>query len=95
MLHEFVASERDAILARMREKLADRGGPSSPPSDAGEGVSAFLTQLSATLRSEATAFLSNFSNQVSAPICLNPLSELLVVSYFQTHLVYVLSTELK
>lgn len=55
MLHEFVTSERDAILARMREKLADRSGPSAPPGDADEGVSAFLTQLSATLRSEATA----------------------------------------
>jgi signal transduction histidine kinase len=55
MLHDFVTSQRDAILARTREKLADRSGSSASSSDLEHGVSAFLAQLSATLRFEATA----------------------------------------
>jgi signal transduction histidine kinase len=55
VLHQFVTNHRDEIIARMREKVADRGGPSAPSSDAENGVSAFLTQLSATLRLENTA----------------------------------------
>lgn len=54
MLHDFVTGHRDAIMARMREKLATRGSPHRPTSDMENGVSAFLTQLSATLRWEAT-----------------------------------------
>lgn len=55
MLHTFVTTHRDAILARMREKLADRNGPSASSSDLEHGVSAFLGQLSETLRLEETA----------------------------------------
>lgn len=53
MLHTFVTTHRAAIQARMREKLADRGGPSS--GDLEHGVSAFLGELSETLRLEETA----------------------------------------
>jgi signal transduction histidine kinase len=56
VLHEFVTTHRDEILARMREKVAGRGAPSgASASDPEGGVSAFLTQLSSTLRWEATA----------------------------------------
>ena len=55
MLHRFVTSQRDAILARMREKFTDRGEPSASSAGLEHGVSAFLVQLSQTLRWEATA----------------------------------------
>jgi signal transduction histidine kinase len=55
MLHTFITTHRDAIVARMREKLAGRTGPSASPSDLEHGVSAFLGQLSETLRLEETA----------------------------------------
>jgi signal transduction histidine kinase len=55
VLHEFVMTHRDAILARMCQKLTDRGGPSALPGDLEHGVSKFLGQLSETLRWEATA----------------------------------------
>lgn len=54
MLHTFLTIHRDAILARMREKLADRGEPSVSSSDLDHGVAAFLSQLAETLRLEAT-----------------------------------------
>ena len=55
MLHEFITSQHQAITARTRDKLADRGLPSPSPSDLEHGVAAFLGQLSETLRLEATA----------------------------------------
>jgi signal transduction histidine kinase len=55
MLHDFVTSQHDAILARMREKVTDRGEPSGSSADMEHGVSAFLGQLSQTLRWETTA----------------------------------------
>jgi signal transduction histidine kinase len=56
MLHEFVMVQRDAIMARMREKLTAQPRPSAETTGELEnGASAFLAQLSETLRWEATA----------------------------------------
>lgn len=53
MLHEFVTTYRDAIIARAREKLTARPWPSASMDELKNGVPLFLTQLSETLRSEA------------------------------------------
>src|SRR5687768_13215192 len=54
MLHEFITSYRDAIIARAREKLTDRPWPLASTSELEHGVPLFLTQLSETLRLETT-----------------------------------------
>ncbi len=54
MLHEFITSYRDAIIARTREKLTDRPWPLASTSELEHGVPLFLTQLSETLRLETT-----------------------------------------
>jgi signal transduction histidine kinase len=56
MLHEFLTLYRDAIIARTRERLVARPWPSATPAELEDGVPLFLTQLSETLRREATAF---------------------------------------
>ncbi len=61
MLHKFITSYRDPIIARTREKLTDRPWPLASTSELEHGVPLFLTQLSETLRLEATA--TPFSQQ--------------------------------
>jgi signal transduction histidine kinase len=55
MLHEFLTLHRDAIIVRTRERLVARPWPSATPAELVDGVPLFLTQLSETLRREATA----------------------------------------
>lgn len=55
MLHEFITTYRDAIIARTREKLTDRPWPLVSTSELEHGVPLFLTQLSETLRWETTS----------------------------------------
>ena len=62
MLHEFITSYRDAIIARTREKLTDRPWPLASTSELEHGVPLFLTQLSETLRLETTP--TPFSHKV-------------------------------
>jgi signal transduction histidine kinase len=50
MLHTFITSYRDAIIARAREKLTDRPWPLASTSELEHGVPLFLTQLAETLR---------------------------------------------
>jgi signal transduction histidine kinase len=54
MLHEFITTYRDSIVARAREKLTDRPWPLVSTSELEHGVPLFLTQLSDTLRSGTT-----------------------------------------
>jgi signal transduction histidine kinase len=54
MLHEFITSYRDPIIARTREKLTDRPWPLASTSELEHGVPLFLTQLADTLRLETT-----------------------------------------
>jgi len=54
VLHEFITSHRDPIIARTREKLTDRPWPLASTSELEHGVPLFLTQLSETLRLETT-----------------------------------------
>jgi signal transduction histidine kinase len=54
MLHEFITTYRDPIIARTREKLTDRPWALVSESELEHGVPLFLTQLSETLRLERT-----------------------------------------
>jgi len=54
VLHEFITTYRDAIIARTRAKLTDRPWPLVSTSELDHGVPLFLTQLSETLRLETT-----------------------------------------
>jgi signal transduction histidine kinase len=54
MLHEFITTNRDQIIARTRAKLTDRPWPLASTSELEHGVPLFLSQLSETLRLETT-----------------------------------------
>ena len=54
MLHEFITTYRDAIIARTREKLTDWPWPLVSTTELEHGVPLFLSQLSETLRWETT-----------------------------------------
>jgi signal transduction histidine kinase len=54
MLHEFIALNRDAIISDTRESVRKRPWPSVAVGELEHGVPVFLTQLSETLRLEAT-----------------------------------------
>lgn len=54
MLHEFITTYRDPIIARTRAKLTDRPWAVVSDSELEHGVPLFLTQLSETLRLETT-----------------------------------------
>jgi len=54
VLHEFITTYRDPIIARTRAKLTDRPWPLVSTSELEHGVPLFLTQLSETLRLETT-----------------------------------------
>ena len=55
MLHEFITTYRDLVIARTREKLTDRPWPLASTSELEHGVPLFLTQLADTLRLGTTA----------------------------------------
>ncbi len=55
MLREFVSLNREAIILRTRNRLVSRLSPVPTRDELDDGVPVFLTQLSETLRWEATA----------------------------------------
>jgi signal transduction histidine kinase len=55
MLYEFVTNNREAIISRTQQKLTNRPWPLASTSEMEHGVPLFLTQLSETLRLEATS----------------------------------------
>jgi signal transduction histidine kinase len=55
MLYEFVDLNRDVIISRTRDRVRSRPWPSVAPGEVEHGVPLFLTQLSETLRLEATS----------------------------------------
>ena len=54
MLHEFIDLNRNVIISRTRDRVRGRQWPSVAPGELEDGVPLFLTQLSETLRLEAT-----------------------------------------
>lgn len=55
MLYEFVDLNREVIISRARDRVLKRPWPSVAPGEVEHGVPLFLTQLSETLRLEATS----------------------------------------
>jgi signal transduction histidine kinase len=55
MLHEFITGNRDVIISRTRDRVRSRTWPSVTTGELEQGVPLFLTQLSETLRLEATS----------------------------------------
>ena len=55
MLHEFIHLNRDVIISGTRDRVRSRPWPSVAPGEVEDGVPLFLTQLSETLRLEATS----------------------------------------
>lgn len=55
MLYQFIAAHREEIIARTRDRVRGRPWPSVSSREIEHGVPLFLTQLSETLRLEATA----------------------------------------
>jgi signal transduction histidine kinase len=55
MFHEFVAMNRNTIVARTRDRVRARPWPSVSSAEIEHGVPLFLTQLTETLRLETTA----------------------------------------
>jgi signal transduction histidine kinase len=55
VLHTFLITEREAIIARTRAKLSQRPSPRASTLELENGVPLFLSQLSDTLRMEMTA----------------------------------------
>ncbi len=56
MLNEFLTTNRDELIARCREKVAQRFAPSETPAATGQGVPLFLVQLADTLALEHPTF---------------------------------------
>ena len=54
MLHEFLSINRDAIIARTRDKVAHRPAPRATDAELEEGIPLFLTQLIGMLKAPAT-----------------------------------------
>ena len=54
MLYEFIDLNRDMIISGTRDRVRHRPWPSVAPGEMEDGVPLFLTQLSETLRLEAT-----------------------------------------
>ena len=52
MLHEFLTSNRQLLISRCREKVAQRFEPTETPATIDHGVPLFLQQLVETLRVE-------------------------------------------
>jgi hypothetical protein len=55
MLHDFISSNREELIARARAKASARPSPSSSEDEPEDGVPLFLAQVSETLRLEVTA----------------------------------------
>jgi hypothetical protein len=50
MLHEFLSANREQIITRTREKIANRPAPRATEAELENGIPLFLTQLTAMLK---------------------------------------------
>lgn len=66
MMHEFLTANRTELIARCREKVAQRGTPDTSEDELAYGISTFLDQLIKTLVVERTATPMR-SREVSGP----------------------------
>jgi hypothetical protein len=63
MLHEFLTSNRQILIARCREKVAKRFEPAQSLATIDHGVPLFLQQLAETLRIEQHTPIRNFDSE--------------------------------
>ena len=66
MLHEFLSTHRDELIARTRAKVAQRGVPQADPAEIERGVPLFLTQLTHILADALGAVPSASSAAMAA-----------------------------
>ena len=86
MLYEFVTLHRDAIICRTRERVRGRAWPSVSSRELEHGVPLFLTQLSETLRLEATA--TPFSSDLIGSTAARHGAELLAEGFTVSQVVH-------
>lgn len=79
MLHEFITTYREQIIARAKEKLTDRPWPLVSTSELEHGVPLFLTQLIETLQRETTA--TPFSQKTIGASAVKHGGELLALGF--------------
>ena len=86
MLHEFIALNRDDIVARTRDRVRSRPWPSISHGEIEYGVPLFLTQLTDTLRLEATA--TPFSSDAIGVAATQHGAELLAAGFSVSQVVH-------
>jgi hypothetical protein len=67
MLHEFLTSNRQILISRCREKVAQRSEPTESAGTIDHGVPLFLQQLAETLRDEQNTDVRNHDDSEPAP----------------------------
>jgi signal transduction histidine kinase len=86
MLHEFITQYRTDIIARTRDRVRGRPWPSVSSGELEHGVPLFLTQLSETLRLEATA--SPFSSDAIGSTATRHGGELVAAGFTVSQVVH-------
>ena len=86
MLYEFIALHREDIVARTRDRVRGRPWPSVSSREIEHGVPLFLTQLSETLRLEATA--TPFSSDAIGSTATRHGAELLAAGFNVSQVVH-------
>ena len=86
MFYQFVTLNRDAIIAKTREKVSTRPWPPASTVELENGVPLFLTQLCETLRLESTA--SPFSSTAIGTAATRHGSELLALGFTVSQVVH-------
>ena len=86
MLYEFITLHRDDIVARTRDRVRGRPWPSISSHEIEHGVPLFLTQLSETLRLEATA--TPFSSDAIGSTAARHGAELLAAGFSVAQVVH-------
>jgi signal transduction histidine kinase len=86
MLYEFITLHRDDVVARTRDRVRARPWPSVSSREIEHGVPLFLTQLSETLRLEATA--DPFSGDAIGSSATRHGAELLAAGFNVTQVVH-------
>jgi len=86
MLYEFIRANREDVISRTRERVRSRPWPSVSTREIEHGVPLFLTQLSETLRLEATA--TPFSSDAIGSTAARHGAELLAAGFSVTQVVH-------
>ena len=75
MLEEFLAANRDQLIARCRAKAAERPAPLPTATELQHGIPLFLDQIIETLALEEAGFDSKSLSGASNPGLINASSE--------------------